>query len=399
MHPYKRLPDRNFWARAVANVPWQDMFKHERAKFIIGRDEVVSSAGSCFAQRIAQQFHKLGYNFPNFEPPHPLMSPEDAQSFGYTTASARLGNVYTVRELRQIVEQVFALTECKFIIRPNRDDRWVDLLRPGVQKIGFGSYEEAFADRLHHMLRVRDMFMASNVFVFTLGLTECWIDDSGTVFGIHPEVALGHETDVQVSRLNLDYEACLRDLNFVITQLRSVNPTLKFVFTVSPVALAATHQDRHVLLSTSYSKSVLRAVAGKVCDEHDFADYFMSYEIFNAAQSFGQYLSEDLRDISPRGLGTVMDTFSRVFLGQGNSDASASAALLPEIHCAPLPAAPASKPPPDLAAVECEEAMNALFADARPGSGQAVATAPQIAPPSADSFRDGPPPAPTIMAT
>lgn len=394
MHPYKRLPDRNFWARAVANVPWQDMFKHERAKFIIGRDEVVSSAGSCFAQRIAQQFHKLGYNFPNFEPPHPLMSPEDAQSFGYTTASARLGNVYTVRELRQIVEQVFALTEGKFIIRPNRDDRWVDLLRPGVQKIGFGSYEEAFADRLHHMLRVREMLMASNVFVFTLGLTECWIDDdTGTVFGIHPEVALGRETDVQVSRLNLDYEACLRDLNFVIAQLRSVNPTLKFVFTVSPVALAATHQDRHVLLSTSYSKSVLRAVAGKVCDEHDFADYFMSYEIFNAAQSFGQYLSEDLRDISPRGLGTVMDTFSRVFLGQGQGNGDPSAALAPEPSGIPMPSTPASTHPPDLAAIECEEAMNALFAEST------KATAPPIAPPSADSSRDGPQPAPTIMAT
>src|SRR5690606_22062713 len=177
MHPYKRLPDRNFWARSVSNVPWQDVFKHERAKFTIGREDVIASAGSCFAQRIARELHRLGYNFPNFEPPHPLMTAEEAQAHGFTTASARLGNVYTVRELRQIVEQVFALTQGRFLIRPRRDGRWVDLLRPGVQKTGFDSFEEAFADRLHHLLRLREMFTRADVFIFTLGLTECWMDE------------------------------------------------------------------------------------------------------------------------------------------------------------------------------------------------------------------------------
>jgi hypothetical protein len=361
MHPYKRLPDRHFWSRAVSGIAWQDMFKNERAKFTIGREDVVSSAGSCFAQRIAHQFHKLGYNFPNFEPPHPLMSTEEAEDCGYSHASARLGNVYTIKELRQIVEQVFALRDAHFLIRQNKQGNWVDLLRPGVQKVGFLSYEEAFADRLHHLLRLREMFMASDVFVFTLGLTECWNnEDSGTVFGIHPEVALGVETDVRVTQLNLDYEACYQDLSFVIQHLKSVNPRLKFVFTVSPVALAATHQDKHVLISTSYSKSVLRAVAGKVCDEHDFADYFMSYEIFNAAQSFGQYLSEDLRDISPRGLGTVMDTFASMFLGRQGEDNVTAPSQSPEAKTAVQPSAP------DLAAIECEEAMNALFASDGP---------------------------------
>ena len=29
MHPYKQLPDRNFWNRAVSPVPWAEMFAGE----------------------------------------------------------------------------------------------------------------------------------------------------------------------------------------------------------------------------------------------------------------------------------------------------------------------------------------------------------------------------------
>lgn len=356
MHPYKSLPERNFWSKAVTYKPWFEVFKNEKAKFRIGRGDVISSAGSCFAQRIAQQLLKLGYNFPNFEPPHPLMSEEETKEYGHSHSSARLGNVYTVRELRQIIEQVFLLTDAKFVIRQNRQGKWVDLLRPGVQKIGFESFEEAFGDRVHHLLRLREMFLATNVFVFTLGLTECWMEpENGTVFGVHPAVALGTHTNVNVTRHNLDYETCYKDIQFVITFLRSVNPNLRFIFTVSPVALAATHQDRHVLISTCYSKSVLRAVAGKICDEYDFADYFMSYEIFNSVQSFGQFLSEDLRDISTRGLEMVMDTFSRMFL----EVESATTDCHPVSHTSNYKKC--NLPPPDLAAIECEEAMNALF--------------------------------------
>ena len=38
MHPYKLLPDRQFWSKAVSGVSWPDMFKNEQAKFLISKD-------------------------------------------------------------------------------------------------------------------------------------------------------------------------------------------------------------------------------------------------------------------------------------------------------------------------------------------------------------------------
>ena len=54
-HPYKTLPARNFWKKAVAPVPWHQVFDAERGKFRIGPADLVSTAGSCFAQRSADE--------------------------------------------------------------------------------------------------------------------------------------------------------------------------------------------------------------------------------------------------------------------------------------------------------------------------------------------------------
>ena len=54
------------------------------------------------------------------------------------------------------------------------DGRWFDLLRTGAPQLGFASRDEALADRTFHLHCVRRMFEQIDVFVFTLGPTECW---------------------------------------------------------------------------------------------------------------------------------------------------------------------------------------------------------------------------------
>jgi hypothetical protein len=315
-HPYKELPDRNFWKRSVADTDWSKMFMSERGKFTITREDIVSTAGSCFAQRISSLLKTSGFNCGNFEAQHPLMAEQESCDLGYGLFSARYGNICTIRQLRQLIEEAFGLIEPRFKVVRSKEGLLIDLLRPGINA-GWTAALEAQADRLYHLQCVRALFSQSDIFIFTLGLTEAWFDPGdGTVYGIHPGVSLGRVFEGDIAKVNFNYLDCYNDLVFIVNFLREINPTLKFIFTVSPVALAATHENKHVLVATTYSKSVLRAVVGSLTEECLFADYFMAYEIFSCAQSFGQYLSGDLRDVSMRGVDIAMDTFKNMYLAK-----------------------------------------------------------------------------------
>lgn len=358
MHPYKNLPDRNFWKKAVSPKPWLEVFAGERAKFEIGPTDLVATAGSCFAQRISRHLKARGFGYTSFEPAHPLMDAPLASRLGYDTFSARYGNVYTTRQLRQLVDQAFGLCPPIIEIETARSGRFIDLLRPAIHDGGFASHAEAVADRLYHLERVKEMFLRCQVFIFTLGLTETWAIHDGQVFyGVHPAVATQRDIARDAVAVNLDYIDCYNDMVHVIGVLRQHNPTLRLVFTVSPVALAATHQAKHVLTATSYSKSVLRAVVGKLVDQCHFADYFPSYEIFNSAQSFGQYLAEDLRDVSLRGVASAMQLFEQMFFARQ----AVEPALPVAVTISPEPTPQHAPRAHDPASVECEEILNAAF--------------------------------------
>ena len=353
-HPYKDLPDRNFWKKSVAEIDWSKIFLSEKGKFTITREDIVSMAGSCFAQRISSLLKISGFNCGNFEAPHALMAEQESRDFGYGLFSARYGNIYTIRQLRQLIEEAFGLIEPRFKMARSKDNQLIDLLRPGVHA-GWVAEIEAQADRLYHLQCVKALFSQSNIFIFTLGLTEAWVDsDDGTAYGIHPGVSLGRNYERDIAKVNFDYLDCYNDLVFIVNFLREINVNLKFIFTVSPVALAATHENKHVLVATTYSKSVLRAVVGRLTDQCLFADYFMAYEIFSSAQSFGQYLSGDLRDISMRGVDVAMQTFKQMYFAESSN----AKEMLVSGDSANFPSSSEDLNP---AKVECEEIFNALF--------------------------------------
>ena len=64
-----------------------------------------------------------------------------------------------------------------------------------------------------------------------------------------------------------------------IELLRRVNPKSEVILTVSPVPLFATAVDRHVLVSTTYSKSVLRVAGELLTASFEGVHYFPAYEI------------------------------------------------------------------------------------------------------------------------
>ena len=99
------------------------------------------------------------------------------------------------------------------------------------------------------------------------------------------------------------------DLEQFVRKLQFVNPRARMVLTVSPVPLAATFEDRHVLDATVYSQSVLRVAAEDLRRRHPHVVYFPSYEIITGPHAGGRYFEPDLRTVSAAGVDHVMRVF------------------------------------------------------------------------------------------
>jgi hypothetical protein len=357
MHPYSNLKARNFWNKFVARAPWRDLALGDTPKFQLHRTDRIATAGSCFAQHISRYLAAAGCGTYIAEPVHPYLAHLQNEVDSYRLFSARYGNVYTARQGLELFRQAFGQM-------PMIEDfaqeagRWYDLLRPNAVPAGFATLAEARADRAYHLTRVKAMFETADAFVFTLGLTECWYHaKSGHTYPTCPGTARG-EYDPQLHQFrNMTYPEVLADMEALLAGLADVNPRLKIILTVSPVPLVATYTDKNVLVASSYSKSVLRAVAGEIDARYPNVQYFPSYEIISHAASFGQYLESDLRGVAQRGVDHVMSCFLATLLA---SDAPApAAAAAPSAAPAPAPAGPSHE---DLTAkflsLECEEIFN-----------------------------------------
>lgn len=320
-HPYADLPPHRFWKTGVADQTPRTLENLYEPKFEISRTDRVATAGSCFAQHVARHMKARGFTILDVEPPVPGMTEETAQRFGYNIYSARYGNIYTIRQLRQLVEDAINLQACgedpaarARILRDEdvmeREGRHFDGLRPNVEPEGFATPEEVKKSREAHLNRVYEMFTSMDVFVFTFGLTETWRNRrTGTLYPVCPGVLAGTYRDEIHEFCNLTHADCLADFEAVHAHLHAINPALKILVTVSPVPLTATASQEHVLTATTYSKSVLRGVCGEIATKHDDVDYFPSYELITAPFARGRFFAENMRSVTERGVSVVMRAF------------------------------------------------------------------------------------------
>lgn len=311
--PYKSLPDKAFWRRAVA-APRSDAVDPVGIfELTIRPDTKVATAGSCFAQHIARYLRDSGYNHFVAEPGHPHLPQPFLQSNNYGLYSARYGNIYTARQLWQLFERAYGRFSPEENCWQEAPDLFLDPFRPSVQPGGFISRAELEADRAQHLAAVRTMFETLDVFVFTLGLTECWRSRAdGAVFPLCPGVDGGRFDPNRHEFYNQDVDDVLSDLTGFVEALTRVNPGAQIIFTVSPVPLVATAEPgAHVLSATTYSKSVLRVAAEMMRKRHSNVHYFPSYEIITGAFNRGTYYASDLRNVVEDGVCHVMGLFMK----------------------------------------------------------------------------------------
>ena len=332
IHPYQALPDSSFWKRSVAGISFDEVDPVVGAKFKIGATDRVVTAGSCFAQHIARHLQSEGFNYFVAEPPHPIVPPDIARRNGYGVFSARYGNVYTARQLVQLIRRAYNEFQPSEDCWIQPDGRLIDPFRPQIQEGGFASVAEFKADRHQHFRAVRKAIEELDVFVFTLGLTEAWSSRSdGAVFPLCPGV-VGGEFDPGKHRFqNFRVLDVVGDLAEAVRIIRGKNARARFLLTVSPVPLIATAEPTNVLVATTYSKSVLRVAAQEVADASDFVAYFPSYEIITGGHTQGRYFGPDLRDVTDAGVARVMSLFMKHYTDKSGASSSSPVSTSPSL--------------------------------------------------------------------
>jgi len=307
-HPYKEQPDKAFWKKTVSDKYPLDISEWYTKKFPIA-DQGIATAGSCFAQHIGKQLKDKGFNFIDTELAPDFLSPESHLDFGYGMYSARYGNVYSSRQLLQLVQRALGHFVPEETSWP-KDSGYVDPFRPTIEPAPFVSIAELDSHREYHLQCVKKLLKQAQVFVFTLGLTETWVSTlDGSAFPVAPGVSGGLYHPDKYQLLNLSCKDVTRDMEAFFVLVREINPKMRFLLTVSPVPLMATATNQNVVVATMQSKSVLRAAAGFLADKYRFVDYFPSYEIISSPVMRGQFYNPDMRTVAHYGVEHVMKQF------------------------------------------------------------------------------------------
>lgn len=346
--PYAGLPGRAFWRTGVAerdDIVQSDLYI---PKFRVSRSHRIATAGSCFAQHVGRTLRRAGFNVLDAEP-GPAVQPAALNAYGYGLYSARYGNIYTARQLLQLLQEAFKGLEPSYPVW-EKDGRFYDAFRPSVEPDGLPCEADVHRHRAQHLEAVRALFSDLDVFVFTFGLTETWAAKSdGTVYPTAPGTIAGRFDPGRFEFVNMRYNDVLSDFRAVRKLLRGLNPGVRFLVTVSPVPLTATASGQHVEAASTYSKSVLRAVCGALQEDHPDVDYVPSYEVIMTQTAHGRSFAANYRTVRAEGVEQAMGMFLHA---HGVAGATSAVAPPPD----------ASEDSAEADELICEEALLDAFA-------------------------------------
>jgi hypothetical protein len=348
--PYDDLPPHAFWRRAVADPGIDGLSDLWSSRWDLPADARFATYGSCFAQHISRALRARGMGWIDAEPAPPRTPPEVAMAFGYAVFSARTANIYATAQLRLLLALATGDVGMDGPEIWHDAGRFRDSLRPAIEPDGFASRDEALASRASMVRAFRASITGADVLVFTLGLTEGWVNlATGQPYAMCPGLAGGTFDPAMHGFVNHRSADIRADLDAALADLRRINPQVRVLLTVSPVPLTATASGDHVLVATTRSKATLRTVAAELAADDQGVDYFPSYEIITGAPARMAFFEDNLRSVTPAGVEAVM---ARFFAGLRLT--------LPPRHGAtasPLRALRAARRAMRAEALVCEEAM------------------------------------------
>lgn len=281
-----------------------DELPYVKSHSFIDKSTAIGSAGSCFAMEIAYRLQAAGFNYI-------VTEPHIMRDHGYSISCARWGIIFNTPSFRQLVEKAFGHRTTPRILWSWPSNGKLIFRDPFREEVLFESPEEYEKTYLSHLIAAREAFLRSKVFIMTLGMNEVWrLKSDGSVLSRSP----WQVSPDLIEKKILTVDDNLRELQCMLDMLRSYNPDIKLILSVSPVPLHATFrgEDTHVVAANCHSKSVLRvtAEAFAVCNPGVY--YFPSYEV--VMHCTRNPWDADQRHVSSHAVDNVMELFDRMFV-------------------------------------------------------------------------------------
>jgi hypothetical protein len=283
---------------------------------LITKDTRVFTIGSCFAVEVRKALRKNGIDvYPKYDD---IEFDPSRQAIGKLPARDNV-NHYDTFSIRQEFERVL-IPERESIelyphlpVKPGADKKHLDggaLFQDPYRKNVVAIGPEDISQMSRRLDRcIRDAVNAADVYVITLGLIEAWRDRETGRY-VWSERVRRLVPDPERIEFHLsDYQENYENMRWVCDLLRVRFPEKKIVVTVSPVGLRKTFTGSDIVVANNYSKSVLRAVAGRLESELENVIYWPSYEISQKMNLF----MEDGRHVTGEGVGFIVDNFLRAY--------------------------------------------------------------------------------------
>ena len=290
------------------NRLWPECWPVVQPSFALSRDEPIFTIGSCFARNIERHLSSIGFDLPV------LRLAKETIGEG----NLNILNKYTPPSIRQEL----AWTKAIF----DRDDtvgeadvlpfllvldngRFVDTQRRNVDRGGL-TLEQALTARRRFYVLFRQAFLCP-VAIVTLGLVECWWDRET---GEAVESSIHFKGSDRFVFRRLRYVESLEHTNAALDLLLE-GGVRNVLITTSPVALSRTFTTDDVLVANTYSKSMLRTVAGEVAEARPEVDYFPSYESVMLTRR-PEVWEPDNRHVSAGFVGRIMARVVETYAGE-----------------------------------------------------------------------------------
>jgi hypothetical protein len=273
----------------------------------LSKSNKIISIGSCFAREIKRVLMEKDYNYLTGETEKTCFVNQelfkgDAGRPKTDHSSIAWERVYHTHTFNQIVQYSFGKEYNRLKEFKSGSKYYVaDLLR---SRIVYRDMQTATEDVTDHIEQSKKMFMDAEYLIFTMGLTEIWKHRDMVLGALHKDVEIGKYF------LNTGYEDNLQQMVEAYQTLKAHNPKLKFIISVSPIHLRATFREGFDAVTASCaSKSILRAVADKFCENEDVF-YFPSYEIATILSPLvGMEMYSDGHHASKEVVEFIMETF------------------------------------------------------------------------------------------
>lgn len=253
-------------------------------KKFIDAGKTITSIGSCFAQNVTEYLTKKSFRL------HRAVDPE----------------IY-ISLLGEGMVNTYAITS---------QFEWALEGRVPTQSLWHGYDAKEFGYSEDIRARTAKVFKQSDVFIFTLGLSEVWYDEpTGEVFW--RAIPLKHYDPARHKFKVATAAENLANLHRLVDIIRKHVPHAHILFTLSPIRLAATFRKMSCLAANHASKANLKSALDQLITERKAAGearifYFPSYEIIT--ELFPHPYKFDNRHVHRNIIDFMMKLFDHFYL-------------------------------------------------------------------------------------